>query len=127
LSPSLKSSTRRWLLLGVLLAAGVLLASLAERSRRGDAASASGSFSACAPLDGDAARACYQREMSRELVAVGGTSTREISFAAPSDGGEVTFTSAIEAQLPLLCDLHARVGAVDPQVPSWLGWTATSS
>jgi hypothetical protein len=34
----------------------------------------------------------------------------------------VTFTSVAEAQ-PLLCDLHARVGVIDAQVPSWLGWT----
>jgi hypothetical protein len=36
----------------------------------------------------------------------------------------VTFTSA-EAEVasqPLLCELHARVGVTDQQVPSWLGW-----
>ena len=38
----------------------------------------------------------------------------------------MTFASAdveTSQQDPLLCDLHARVGVTDEQVPSWLGWT----
>ena len=34
----------------------------------------------------------------------------------------MTFTTS-ETTQPLLCDLHARVGVIDEQVPSWLGWT----
>ena len=34
----------------------------------------------------------------------------------------MTLTS-LEGTEPLLCDLHARVGVVNAQVPSWLGWT----
>jgi len=38
---------------------------------------------------------------------------------------QVTFTAsqATASDAPLLCDLHARVGVIDEQVPSWLGWT----
>ena len=35
----------------------------------------------------------------------------------------MTFAADQAEQEPLLCDLHARVGVVDAQVPSWLGWT----
>ena len=76
---------------------------------------------------GDAARACYSREVGRELAAVGGVRRRRVTFAgALRRIGEVTFAAAdVEtAQAgPLLCDLHARVGVTDEQVPSWLGWT----
>jgi hypothetical protein len=75
----------------------------------------------CAKLEGDAARACYGREVGRELAAVGGVAPTT-TLAAPAGSGEVTFTS-LEQAVPLLCDLHARVGVIDAQVPSWLGWT----
>ena len=95
--------------------------------RRDDAAArgrAAANFSVCAELKGDAARACYSREVGRELAAVGGG-------AAPASRswrrrtrrrGDVHLADA-EAAQPLLCDLHARVGVTDEQVPSWLGWT----
>jgi hypothetical protein len=116
------TSTRRWLLLGVLLATGVILVSVADRRDRRASAPPGGDFGACAKLEGDAARACYSREIGRELQAVGGGSGPQLTFAAPADSGQVTLTS-LEGTEPLLCDLHARVGVVDAQVPSWLGWT----
>jgi hypothetical protein len=118
------SSPRRLLLLGIVVAVGALLYSALER--RDDsprAATTGGDFGVCAKQKGDAARTCYSREVGRELAAVGSAPT--ITLVAPSDSsGEVTFTSAEAeaAQQPLLCDLHARVGVTDEQVPSWLGW-----
>ena len=117
------TSTRRWLLLGVLLATGVILVSVADRRDRRASAPPNGDFGACARLEGDAARACYSREVGRELQAVGGSGGPQLTFAAPGDSStQVTLTS-IEGAEPLLCDLHARVGVVDAQVPGWLGWT----
>ena len=115
------SSTRRWLLLGVLLVAGALLVVVAERATA-CAPARGGNFGACARLEGDAARACYSREVGRELAAVGGSGAPR-SLRGAGGRGEVTFTSRRRGTPPLLCDLHARVGVVDPQVPSWLGWT----
>ena len=116
------TSTRRFLLLGVLLATGLIIMSVADRRDRRGAAPEGGGFGACAKLEGDAARACYSREVGRELQAVGGSSGPQITFAAPADSSQVTLTS-LEGTEPLLCDLHARVGVVNAQVPSWLGWT----
>ncbi|HEX6025772.1 MAG TPA: hypothetical protein VFZ00_27525 [Solirubrobacter sp.] len=105
----------------MLLATGVILVSVADRRDRRAAAPLGGDFGACAKLEGDAARQCYRREVGRELQAVGGA-VQQVTFAAPADTGEVTLTS-LEGTEPLLCDLHARVGVVDAQIPSWLGWT----
>jgi len=118
------SSPRRLFLLGIVVAAGALFYSVLERSDDAPHAAAGGDFGVCAKQKGDAARTCYSREVGRELATVG--SATAITLVAPSDAtGEVTFTSAdAEAaqQQPLLCDLHARVGVTDQQVPSWLGW-----
>lgn len=79
-----------------------------------------GNFSTCAKLEGDAARTCYNREVGRELASVGG----DVTLETPGDSSSpVTFTASDSTAQPLLCDLHARVGVVDAQVPSWLGWT----
>ncbi len=119
------TSTRRWLLLGVLLATGVILVSVADRRDRRAAAPPNGDFGACARLEGDEARVCYSREVGRELQAVGGSGGPQLTFAAPGNSStQVTLTSVERARAqPLLCDLHARVGVVDTQVPGWLGWT----
>jgi hypothetical protein len=126
LSESTKSSTRRLILLGVLVAAGALLYSVAQRRDAPSRVTTGGDFGICAKQHGDAARACYSREVGRELAAAGG-SAPAVTFEAPSGTGEVTFTSveaeAEAASQPLLCDLHTRVGVTDEQVPSWLGWT----
>jgi hypothetical protein len=120
------SSPRRLLLLGLVVAAGALLYTALERRDDSPRAATGGDFGVCAKQEGDAARACYSREAGRELASVAG-SAPAITLVAPADSsGEVTFTSAdAEAaqQQPLLCDLHARVGVTDQQVPSWLGWT----
>jgi hypothetical protein len=116
LSQSYSSPTRRWLLVGVLLGVAAIVFSFAERDRR-PAPPVGGEFSGCARLQGDDARECYRREVRRELIAVGGAGPR-ITFSAPAGDAEVTFTSAAESD-PLLCDLHARVGVVDADVPGW--------
>ena len=93
------TSTRRWLLLGVLLATGVILMSVADRRDRRAETPPNGDFGACARLEGDAARACYSREVGRELQAVGGRP--QLTFAAPADAAtQVTLTS-IEGPQPL--------------------------
>jgi hypothetical protein len=123
LSKSLSSSARRGLLIGgTLLAAVAVLVSVLQR-RDDDARPAKGgNFAVCAKLEGDRARACYSREVGRELASVGGATPANVSLSLPADSSQVTFTS-IESTAPLLCDLHARVGVIDEQVPSWLGWT----
>ena len=122
LSKSLSSPTRRGLLLGgVTLAVAAVLFSVLQRRDDDGRPAMGGNFAVCAKLEGDAARACYDREVGRELSSVGGAAPN-VSLSAPADSGEVTFTSS-EATQPLLCDLHARVGVIDEQVPSWLGWT----
>jgi hypothetical protein len=111
------------LLLGVLVAAGALSYSVIERRDAPSRSATGGSFGVCSQQRGDAARACYSREVGRELAAVGA-----ITVEAPSRSSTlVTFAEAdVETSKerdPLLCDLHARVGVTDVQVPSWLGWT----
>ena len=122
----MKSSSRRLLLLGVLVAAGALFYSVLERRDTSSRSATGGDFGVCAKQNGDAARACYSREVGRELAVVG-ASAATVSIVAPSgSAGEVTFAEAdVEAsqQDSLLCDLHVRVGVTDEQVPSWLGWT----
>jgi hypothetical protein len=113
------------ILLGVIVAAGALLWSVVQRRDASQPVRAGGNFNVCSKAKGEAARACYSREVGRELAVVGATAS-EITFEAPSGTGEVTFASAetqAEAQGPLLCELHVRVGVTDEQVPSWLGWT----
>jgi hypothetical protein len=125
LSESFSSSSRRLILLGVLVAAGALFYSVLERRDAPARSATGGEFGVCSKQQGDAARACYSREVGRELAAVG-ASAPAITLEAPSGAsGEVTFAAAdveTSQQQPLLCDLHARVGVTDEQVPSWLGW-----
>ena len=126
LSESFSSSSRRLLLLGVLVAAGALFYSVLERRDTASRSATGGDFGVCSKQQGDAARACYSREVGRELATVGG-SVAAVTLVAPSGSeGQVTFAAAdveTSQQDPLLCDLHARVGVTDEQVPSWLGWT----
>jgi hypothetical protein len=125
LSQSVSSSPRRLLLLGIAVAAGAMFFSVLERRDTPSRSGMGGDFSVCSKQEGDAARACYSREVGRELAVVGG-SAPAVTLVAPSgSASEVTFTTAgVEAaQEPLLCDLHVRVGVTDEQVPSWLGWS----
>jgi hypothetical protein len=108
---------------GVLLAAAAVLLSVLLRRDDDPRPALGGNPTACATLKGDQARACYRREVSRELATIGGA-TPNVSLVAPSGSGQVTFTSTTtQTNTPLLCDLHARVGVLDEQTPSWLGWT----
>jgi hypothetical protein len=107
----------------VLVAAGALLISVVQRRDAPQRTSAGGDFNVCAKAKGETARACYSREVGRELAVVGAAAS-EVTFTAPAGTGEVTFASVdTSRQDPLLCDLHARVGVIDAQVPSWLGWS----
>jgi hypothetical protein len=122
------SSPRRLILLGIVVAAGALFYSVLDGQRTPSRAIANGGdFGVCAKQEGEAARTCYQREVGRELAAVGGDSSLTVSLVAPSDSdGEVTFASAdVESaqNAGLLCDLHTRVGVTNEQVPSWVSWT----
>jgi hypothetical protein len=110
-----------------MVAAGALLWSVVQRRDAAQPVSRGGNFGVCSKAKGEAARACYRREVGRELAVVGATAP-EITIAAPAGTGQVAFASIAtqaqaEAQAPLLCDLHTRVGVTDAQVPSWLGWT----
>ena len=70
------------------------------------------------------ARACYSREVGRELAAVGGTApATSRSSRRRQQRGDVRHGGPATPRPPLLCDLHLRVGVTDEQVPSWLGWT----
>jgi hypothetical protein len=108
-----------------LVAAGALFYSVLERRDSPSPFATGGDFGVCSKQRGDAARACYGREVGRELAAVG-AGEPAITFEAPSGTStEVTFAEAdveTSQQDPLLCDLHARVGVTDEHVPSWLGW-----
>jgi hypothetical protein len=123
LPDSLSSPTRRLILLGVIVAAGALLWSVVQRRDAPQPVSTGGSFGVCATVKGEAARACYSREVGRELAVVG-SAAPEITIGAPAGTSVVTFAS-VETQQPppLLCELHERVGVTDAKVPSWLGWT----
>jgi len=108
-------------LLGVLLAAGAVLIQVGTRTNRTTASSsAGGAFSVCTKLSGAKARECYKAEVGRELAAVG---TPQITFQAPANSGEVTFTASTDGDQPLLCALHTRVGVTSDDVPSWVSWS----
>lgn len=107
----------------MLIAAGAGVLSIATRRDTSSGAEASGNVGVCAKLVGDAARACYGREVGREFASISVSSGPKVTLASiPMGSAHVTFASADESE-PLLCDLHARVGVVDARVPSWLGWT----
>jgi hypothetical protein len=108
-------------LAGVLLvAATVTLVAFAHRDERSQPLARGGDLTACEQLRSDSARACYTREVGRELAAVGAGG---VTLSAPSDSTQVTFTASASEPEPLLCDLHERVGVVDARTPSWLGWS----
>ena len=122
LSESFSSSWSRALVLGgVLLAATAVLLTVLLQRDDDPRPALGGNFAVCKTLEGESARSCYAREVSRELASIGGA-TPNVTLSAPAGSGQVTFTST-ETPAPLLCDLHARVGVIDEQVPSWLGWT----
>jgi hypothetical protein len=126
LSTSFSSSARRGLLLGgALFALAALLLSVLQRRDDDTRPAMGGNFAVCAKLEGDQARACYSREVGRELASVGGQAPASVTLSIPADSSQVTFTASQStvSNAPLLCDLHARVGVIDEQVPSWLGWT----
>jgi hypothetical protein len=105
-----------------MVAAGALLWSVVQRRDATQPVSTGGNFGVCSQAKGDAARACYSREVGRELAVVG-TTAPELAISAPSGTGVVTFASVEAQRQPeLLCALHERVGVTDEQVPSWLSW-----
>jgi hypothetical protein len=125
LSQYLSSSSRRIVLLGVLFAVGALFYSVLERRDSPSRFATGGDFGVCSKQRGDAARACYRREVGRELAAVGNAAPAITRVAPAGTSTEVTFAEAdveTSQQDDLLCDLHTRVGVTNEQVPSWLGW-----
>ena len=101
LSESFSSSSRRLLLLGVLVAAGALFYSVLERRDAPSRSATGGDFGVCSKQQGDAARACYSREVGRELATVGGSSspTSLLTYSGPvsNDPVAVAFKQAIAA------------------------------
>jgi len=114
------------LVLGVLLATGVVLVQLGHRSGQTVVATKKHDFGVCSKLSGDAARSCYESENGRELSAAGGVVVAGIALAAPADSRRVvTFTSNTVGDRPLLCALHTRLGVTSDDVPGWLSWSET--
>jgi hypothetical protein len=109
-------------MLGALLAVVATARSVVQRrDEPAAAAAAGGNVGQCAQLAGEAARACYSREVGRELASLGAAAPRAV-FAAETSGS-VTFTAAAQADsAALLCDLHLRVGVTDESKPSWTTW-----
>src|SRR5262245_36444861 len=92
------SLSRRWVILGVLIAAGAILAAVATNGGSSPAPlqAHGGDLGACARQKGDAARNCYSREVGRELAAAGAAGAPQITFAAPAPadkGVNVTFAA----------------------------------
>jgi hypothetical protein len=110
------------LVLGVLLATGVVMVQLGHRSGHTVAVNKKDDFGLCSKLSGDEARSCYESEKGRELSAVGGVAgVAGIALAAPADARRiVTFTSNTIGDRPLLCALHTRLGVTSDDIPGWV-------
>jgi len=125
-SHAVLSPSRGWAALVALLASGAVLAVLISRDEESSTFAVSGgNVGVCTDLEGDAARACYAREVGRELASVGGAP--QPVFSAPADGtSTVTFASAASADssAALLCELHIRAGVTDESKPNWTSWAA---
>ncbi len=105
--------------LTLVVAVSVLLAVLATRSGASHPGTVVGDPNRCAELRSDAARACYSREVGRQLAMLGGRDPRKVGVVTSS----VAFTTASAIRSDLYCDLHARVGDVDSGTPPWVGWS----
>ena len=126
MSHTVLSPSRRWAALVALLASGAVLSVLLVRSDETSVAAApGGNVGLCTNLEGDAARACYAREVGRELAAAGGSAgTPQAVFAAPADTANVVTFAAQDSSAALLCELHIRVGVTDESKPSWTSWVS---
>jgi hypothetical protein len=62
---------------------------------------AGGNVGRCTQLSGDAARACYRREVGADLAALSG---------GRRPAGKPTFVSTEDRSVAFVCDLHARIG-----------------
>ena len=106
-------------MVGALLAVGATLLSVAQR-RDEPAAAAEANVSQCAQLKGDAARACYSREVGRELASMGARRARSFARRRTRRPGDVRRRHRRRDSAALLCDLHLRVG-VDRRAQAVLG------
>src|SRR5690348_10456655 len=108
------SPSRRWVAAGALIAFGALLVLAFGRSEgsSAEAVPQRGNVGACTALEGDQARACYAREVGRELAAIGGTGGATPRVLTAATANTVTFTDP-DTSAALLCDLHLRVGRTD--------------
>jgi hypothetical protein len=113
------------LVLGVLLATGVVMVQLGHRSGHTVAVNKKDDFGLCSKLSGEQAHSCYESEKGRELSAVGAVAgVAGIALAAPADARRiVTFTSNTIGYRPLLCALHTRIGVTSDDIPGWLSWS----
>ena len=109
------------LIVGVVIVAALSVGLALQQRGGNEATAATGNVGSCLKLKGDAARACYSREVGKQLAAAGGA-PRAV-FAAAADPGAVTFVSDDTQGAELLCPLHTRVGVTDENRPSWVSWT----
>jgi hypothetical protein len=118
---SLSTAGRGRVLLPLVAVALVLVLALFGVTRREEARAVAvrGDVRICATLQGEDARACYGREVARQLAAIGG---RDVGKAAAAAASSIEFAAASANSSALLCDLHARVGGADSATPSWVGW-----
>ena len=120
---TLPSPSHRWVVIGVLLATGVVLVALGDRSGQTVVIGQQGDPALCGKLQGDAGRSCHQAQVGRELASVGAV-TPQVKFTAPADSGRIlTFTAPTAGAQPLLCALHTRIGVSSDDVPGWLTWS----
>jgi uncharacterized protein (DUF697 family) len=121
----LLSPSRRWAAAGALVALGAFLVLAFGRSdgSSAEAVSPRGNVSACTALTGEAARACYAREVGRELAALGGSTGGAPRALAAATTNTVTFAAGGDTSAALLCDLHLRVGVTDLEKASWTSWS----
>jgi hypothetical protein len=120
------SPTRRWAAAGALIAFGAFMVLAFGRSEGSSAEAGAplrGNVGTCVALEGEAARACYAREVGRELAALGGTVGATPRALAAPVSGTVTFASD-DSSSELLCELHERVGVTDADKAPWTSWVA---
>ncbi len=109
------------LTIGVVIVAAVSVGLALQRRGGNEATAATGNVASCLQLKGDVARACYSREVGKQLAAAG--SAPRAVFVAAADPGATTFVSDDAQGAELLCPLHTRVGVTDENRPSWVSWT----
>ena len=103
------------LIIGVVIVAALSVGLALQRRGGNEATASTGNVGSCLALKGDAARACYSREVGKQLAAAPRVDSAAVTFAADDTEGA-----------GLLCDLHTRVGVTSQSRPSWVSWNEPS-